>query len=238
MTFGVAIPPTGTMTGLRPPPPTPAPSQAWQDQGQRWLPSIWKDKPKLWAVLSGLLDQVQQLEDAHGQLITKTQLDTAEGQALDVLGGLLGWPREGRGDTSYRRELHTRARMRAGGTSYVALARTLACLMGSQAVASVRADVWVGVWPRPPLHSPTRPQPRPDVTPFLSTVIVSVPPVSYREGGRFARLLSGACPAGAWLRLEYEPLGYQIQSFDALGVMPLIEADEPWVLPEAAGVLS
>lgn len=235
MSFGVAIPPAGTITGLKRPPPPPTPSQAWRAQGERWLPSIWRDKPKLWAVLGGLLDQVQHLEDAHGQLITKTQLDTAEGQALDVLGGLLGWPREGRGDTSYRRELRTRATVRAGGTSYVALARAMARLMGNQATASIRAEAWLGVWPLSILFWPPQPQPRPDSAPFLPVVVVSVPPVTYREGGRFARLLKGACPAGAWLRLEYDPLGHQIQSFDAFGVMPLIEADEPWVLPEAAG---
>lgn len=74
-----------------------------------------KDKPKLFALVSALLVQVQGVEDALWQLYTLRSIDTAEGHALDVIGKIVDEPRNAFDDAAYRQ--HIRARIRASLSS-------------------------------------------------------------------------------------------------------------------------
>jgi hypothetical protein len=58
--------------------------------------------PKTSALLASWLTEVQAAEDALWQLMTERAIDTAYGVTLDVLGAIVGQPREGRSDDEYR----------------------------------------------------------------------------------------------------------------------------------------
>ena len=70
-------------------------------QGQA-LPIYDLRTPKFLALLATYLDQVQQLEDAIYDVFVGTMLPGAEGDALDMLGELIGQPRAGRDDFTYK----------------------------------------------------------------------------------------------------------------------------------------
>jgi hypothetical protein len=81
------------------------------------LAQQFKGKPKIAAVLDALNAQTQAAEDALYQLFSERAIDTAAGAQLDVLGRILGQPRESATDPEYRVRL--RARMiarRSSGT--------------------------------------------------------------------------------------------------------------------------
>jgi len=59
-------------------------------------------KPRTSALLASWLDEVQEVEDALWQLLVERSLATAEGDQLDVLGAIVGEPRQGRDDETYR----------------------------------------------------------------------------------------------------------------------------------------
>ena len=59
-------------------------------------------KPRTSALLESWLAEVQEAEDALWQLLVDRSLATAEGDQLDVLGKIVGQPREGRSDDVYR----------------------------------------------------------------------------------------------------------------------------------------
>jgi len=62
------------------------------------------------------VDQIQDIEDALWDLYTKRGVDTAEGAQLDVLGVIVGQPRNGLDDTDYRTRIKVRIRLnRASG---------------------------------------------------------------------------------------------------------------------------
>jgi hypothetical protein len=85
-------------------------------------------KPRTSALLASWLTEVQAAEDALWQLYVERSLATAEGAQLDVLGSIVGQPREERSDDVYRvwisaRNLVSRSSGRA--TELVAIARKL-----------------------------------------------------------------------------------------------------------------
>src|SRR4051812_25120763 len=59
-------------------------------------------KPRTSALLGSWLDEVQEAEAALWQLLVERLLETAEGDQLDVLGRIVGEPRRGRDDDTYR----------------------------------------------------------------------------------------------------------------------------------------
>lgn len=74
-------------------------------------------KPRISAVLSGEGVQYQAIEDACWQLLTEFGVDTATGWALDVLGRIVGEPRQGALDADYRLRVRARIRVnRSDGT--------------------------------------------------------------------------------------------------------------------------
>jgi hypothetical protein len=67
------------------------------------------DSPRLRALLSALLSQLDAVEKVLTQLLDGNWLDSAEGVALDSIGRLVGQPRNGMDDTLFR--LWIRARV-------------------------------------------------------------------------------------------------------------------------------
>lgn len=85
-------------------------------------------KPRTSALLESWLAEVQEVEDALWQLLVERSLETAEGAQLDVLGDIVGQPREGRDDDTYRLWISARNMvLRSSGMTreLLAIARTL-----------------------------------------------------------------------------------------------------------------
>jgi hypothetical protein len=62
----------------------------------------FRDKPRLEGVLCKLAGGVQDLSNAAWQVLTETLLDSALGLQLDELGGIIGLPRQGWPNETYR----------------------------------------------------------------------------------------------------------------------------------------
>lgn len=75
------------------------------------LLEFWKNKPTLRALLSDYTDEIQLLENAIWDTITKRLLDNAADAQLDVLGRIVGEPRNGLGDPAYRVRIRVRIRI-------------------------------------------------------------------------------------------------------------------------------
>jgi hypothetical protein len=60
------------------------------------------EKPRLAALLASYTQEIQELEDAIWAVRVGRFLDNAEGAQLDVIGKLVGEPREGRADNIYK----------------------------------------------------------------------------------------------------------------------------------------
>lgn len=78
------------------------------DQAKARLSQQFIGKTKVEALVDALLAPIQDLETALWDLLTKRQLDTAEGQQLDDIGEIVGEQRNGRIDTDYRRFISAR----------------------------------------------------------------------------------------------------------------------------------
>jgi len=72
------------------------------EDGLRLPLAQFRGLPVFEALLSSLLKQVQEIEDALWDVLVRTQLPLAAGVQLDRLGRIVGQPRQGRGDESYR----------------------------------------------------------------------------------------------------------------------------------------
>lgn len=78
----------------------------------------FKDKPKFEAFITAFVQQFQDIEDVIGQLLTDRQIDTATGENLNILGRIVGQPREGRTDANYRLWIKARIQInRSSGRS-------------------------------------------------------------------------------------------------------------------------
>ena len=74
-------------------------------------------KPRISAIIRGEAAQYQAIEDAYWQLLTEFGVETAIGWALDVLGKIVGEPRQGALDADYRLRVRARIRVnRSDGT--------------------------------------------------------------------------------------------------------------------------
>jgi hypothetical protein len=80
-------------------------------QGLDLLLEQFKNKPKLAAVLTAYLRQVQELEDALWDLRLLKTAEALSGEALNQLGRVVGQAREGRDDPTYRLWIRARARV-------------------------------------------------------------------------------------------------------------------------------
>lgn len=68
----------------------------------------FKNKPKMAAFLTALVNQIQDLEDASFEVFLNRWIDTAVGVQLDGLGAIVGEDRLGRGDDAYRLAIKAR----------------------------------------------------------------------------------------------------------------------------------
>lgn len=78
----------------------------------RRLALQFRDKPVMRAVISLFVAQIQDLENVGFEVLTERRLDTAVGEQLDVLGRIVGEPRNDAADDDVYR-LRIRARVRA-----------------------------------------------------------------------------------------------------------------------------
>lgn len=75
----------------------------------------YKDRPNLLALLQGLNNQVQKLEDDMSELWDKRSLLLAVGVQLDHLGAIVGEARNSRCDEVYRKAIYARIMINNGG---------------------------------------------------------------------------------------------------------------------------
>lgn len=68
----------------------------------------FQGKPNIAALLQTMAEPACALEDAYQALLTKRGVNTATGVQLDRLGGIVGQPRSGLSDDTYRRYLRAR----------------------------------------------------------------------------------------------------------------------------------
>ncbi len=73
-----------------------------EEQGYGLLLEQFSEKPRIAAKLASYTQEVQELEDAAWGVRIGRFLDNAEGAQLDVIGNLVGQPREGRADNVYK----------------------------------------------------------------------------------------------------------------------------------------
>lgn len=74
--------------------------------------------PRTSALLASWITEVQVLEDALIQLLVERSVDTAVGEQLDVLGKIVGQPKQGRDDETYRLWISARTLVsRSSGTT-------------------------------------------------------------------------------------------------------------------------
>lgn len=66
------------------------------------LLSQFKGKPRFEAVIKAFLDQIQEVENILNTLLNARTIDNASGDLLDIIGKIVGRPREGRDDNDYR----------------------------------------------------------------------------------------------------------------------------------------
>lgn len=99
------------------------------EEGLDNLIEQFKDKPKIRALATAYLDQIQDLENAFSDLLTETTIDDSVGIHLDNIGSIVGEPRAGRDDVQYRTAIKARIQLNtSGGTleDVVALAIAVA----------------------------------------------------------------------------------------------------------------
>ena len=64
---------------------------------ERWvddIPSQFRDSPNILGIISALSKQLDELEAVNADLIEKTDIDTAEGKQLDMLGNVVNIGRQ------------------------------------------------------------------------------------------------------------------------------------------------
>jgi hypothetical protein len=81
------------------------------ETGLALLTEQFKDAATVRAILTALLNRVQELEDETWDLLWGWVLGYAEGQQLDDLGAIVGQLREGRNDDDYRDAIVIRTRV-------------------------------------------------------------------------------------------------------------------------------
>lgn len=99
----------------------------------------FRDKINIRAALAAIVGPTQGIEDAMQDLLTERNIDTAVGVQLNALGLIVGQPRGGLDDDTYRRYIRARiARNRSNGT-VEDLIRVAVLILGSE-TAYVQVD--------------------------------------------------------------------------------------------------
>lgn len=100
------------------------------EDGQSLLLSQFNDSTQLRALLASLLSPSQELEDAQAVHYAAFDVDTAEGDLLDVLGGIVGELRAGREDSEYRAYVRARVAANASDGSAADIYRVVRLVLG------------------------------------------------------------------------------------------------------------
>lgn len=93
-------------------------------------------KPRISAILTGEAAQYQAIEDAYWQLLTEFGVDTATGHALEVLGRIVGEPRQGAIDADYRLRVRARIRVNRSDGTIEDIIEVVRLLIGSALLPS------------------------------------------------------------------------------------------------------
>lgn len=150
---------------------------------------VFRDKPRLNAILASYAAQADALEAVFWQLLTERNVDNAVGVQLDILGKLVGQPRVGTTDETYRLFIRTRIRAnRSKGRASDAIAVARLALDG----APFEYQDW-----------------------YPASVIIEVPALDLPDGVTpelVQQVLRDAAPAGVRLDLHYSAGGAVITS--------------------------
>jgi hypothetical protein len=110
-------------------------------QGLSRLISSYKDKPLLGALLTSYLKEVQQIENALIQLLNERLPDTATSTAvLDILGRIVGQPRSGRDNDTYRLWIKARIAVNRGSGTIPELNNILQLVLPSDQAFELYED--------------------------------------------------------------------------------------------------
>jgi len=91
--------------------------------------------PRTSALLASWLTEAQAVEDAFWQLLTERHVAVATGETLDILGRIVGQPRDGRDDATYRLWISARVMVqRSSGTTEEILAIANKLVGGAEVV--------------------------------------------------------------------------------------------------------
>lgn len=71
----------------------------------------FKPRPNINKVVEVMIGRVQEIESIASPLLTRRSINTAENAQLDIIGEIVGQPREGRGDAEYRTAIKTRIQL-------------------------------------------------------------------------------------------------------------------------------
>ena len=111
----------------------------WIEDYKRHLSLLmeqYKNSPKLQAVISGILEQGNAIEEAMQELYTLLSIQQAEGVQLDVIGRIVGVARGAQDDETYRLVLISWLQLQYSGT-YEAIIKGVKELSGATSVRLV-----------------------------------------------------------------------------------------------------
>lgn len=98
------------------------------------LATIWKDKPVVLGLLEAYINSVQAIEDTYDQMLNERGIDVAIGAQLDVLGLIVGQPRSGQDDTTYRDAIKLRVAINNSDGTEPTISTLLQQLTGADTV--------------------------------------------------------------------------------------------------------
>jgi hypothetical protein len=149
-------------------------------QAKARLIAQYKGKANIEAFIEAYANQVQEIENVLFDLLLLRGVDTATGALLDLLGAIVGRPRDGLGDTDYR--LYIKAQIRANISN--GNAEELIAIM-TLLVSGASFDL-VEQYPTDP-----------------ATLIVRIDDQLVHDGNVIARILHKAKSAGVRVVLEW-----------------------------------
>lgn len=97
-----------------------------------------KDKPRIEALINALANQLQHVEQQLWDLYVRRWIDDAEDNDLANLGAIVGEPRNGSEDDTYRQYIRARIKVNRSDGRLGQLLEILALLLGSDAAVQVR----------------------------------------------------------------------------------------------------
>lgn len=104
------------------------------------LLSQFKDSPNVEGLLSSFLEELQLFENSIEEVSAAFDIDTAIGVQLDVLGRIVGQPREGRIDDVYRLWINARILINQSSGTAEEIYQVVSLLTGDMAPGSFKIE--------------------------------------------------------------------------------------------------